>query len=121
MRRKYKRYLRLKDRILDTEKCELKQLAKQDCFVDEKGFAYYESEILNQSDDLNDLWLNGDLCFYQDKDVGDLIDIIDTYFNPFIDERQIPLILYCPRGNDYICLMIKNQVGEWELCLWYQQ
>ena len=26
-------------------------------------------------------------------------------------------VLYCPRGNDYICLMIKNQVGEWELCL----
>lgn len=115
MKRKYKRYLRFKERILDTEKCRLEHLSKQDCFVDENGFCHYEYEIINQSDDLNDLWLNGDLCFYQIKGEGETIDIIDNHINPFTTNGQIPLILYAQKGNDYICLMTKNQVGEWEL------
>ncbi len=117
MRKKYKRYLRFQDHILDTEKCELKELAKQDCFVDEKGFCHYQSEILNQSDDLDDLWLKGDLVEYQDLDLGNMIDIICGEFNPFTDSRQIPYMVYAPKGKDFICLMMKDQKGEWQLCL----
>lgn len=117
MKKKYKRYLRFKDHILDTTKCELKELAKQDCFVDEKGFCHYQYEIINQSDDLNELWLNGDLVEYQDLDLGNMIDIICGEFNPFTDARQIPYMVYAPKGKDFVCLMMKDQKGEWQLCL----
>ena len=116
--KKYKRYLRFQEYILDTTKCTLEQLTKQDCFVDSNGFTHYSSEILNQSDDLDDLWKNGDLVEYQDLDLeSTFVDFICGSFNPFTNERQIPYCLYCNVGKDYKCLMIKDQRGEWELCL----
>lgn len=116
MRKRFKRYLRFKDCIIDSEQCQVKELAKQMCFIDKRQYCHYSSEIINDSDDLNDLWVVGDLVQYEDLNERIVAkEEITLTFNPFTNEKQVPQILWCKKNKDYKCLMIKNRMGVWEI------